>query len=333
MFRKIVVPIDTSPLSEQAAWKAGALARSTSASVYLLHVYEPPFEAVDGGRVRDAGLLALDRAQKERHVRLVAHNIQDFFGCAVHLAILNGLPIDAIKQYVRDERADLIVMSTHGRTGMSRVWFGSVADTLARESSVPVLLVRPPDGETILPHAEHAEHAPAFHRVLIALDGSDTSAGILETVRAMSVLGDVHFLLVEVVRPVPLPVVDFPDATVMTNAAVDVDATAAVADKSSAYLSSVAQQLRHDGAANVATDVVVAPSTAPAIVALANAFNADLIALTSHGRGASRLLIGSVGDKILRGTHCSVLLRRAPAGAHPSWSERVESAELEGAAR
>ena len=49
MFRKLVVPLDTSPLSEQAAWKAGAIAKSTHAAIHLVHVYEPRLPAFDGG--------------------------------------------------------------------------------------------------------------------------------------------------------------------------------------------------------------------------------------------------------------------------------------------
>ena len=58
--------------------------------------------------------------------------------------------------------------------------------------------------------------------------------------------------------------------------------------------------------------MLIAPSAGPAIVDLAQTFRADLVAMTSHGRGASRLLVGSVADKILRGTNCSILLRRTP---------------------
>src|ERR1019366_5473849 len=78
------------------------------------------------------------------------------------------------------------------------------------------------------------------------------------------------------------------------------------------YLSGIAHRLEREGVAKVDTKVLVAPAAGPAIVDLAHAFRADLVAMTSHGRGASRLLVGSVADKILRGTHCSILFRRTP---------------------
>ncbi|HEX7546747.1 MAG TPA: universal stress protein, partial [Gemmatimonadaceae bacterium] len=134
MFRTLVVPLDTSPLSEEAAWKAAAVARSTHATLHFVHVYEPQLPAFEGGAAADERIVALERAQYERHLRSVADRITKRFGCKCVTAMLGGTPAEAIVTYARQQGADLLVMSTHGRTGMSRAWFGSVADTIARES-------------------------------------------------------------------------------------------------------------------------------------------------------------------------------------------------------
>lgn len=315
MLRNIIVPLDTSPQSELAAWKAGALARASSAAVTIVHVYEPPFEAVDGKKVIDVDLLASDRAEHERRARCVADEVKRRFGCRSTLRMLGGKPADAIVEFARNADADLIVMTTQGRTGMQRVWFGSVADALARESTVPVLMVRSAAGTE---SAAAPESSAAFQRVLVALDGSRAAEAVLEAVRALRFSGDAEVRLVQVVTPVPLPMVGYPDAVMLAGMPRDDDATDERVTAAARYLARVAWTFRGEAAGKVATKVIVAPAAGAAIVDAAREFDADLVALTSHGRGASRLVVGSVADNILRGTDCSVLLRlAAPAPARP----------------
>jgi nucleotide-binding universal stress UspA family protein len=312
MFRKLLVPLDTSPMSEQAAWKAAALARVTHATVHLVHVYEPRLPAFDGGAVIDEQILAMERAQYERHLRRVADDLARHAACKVQLAILSGVPADAILKYARQQGADLLVMTTHGRTGVSRAWFGSVADTLARSAALPVLLVRPNDGEPPV-QLDKVAGDMAFRRVVIALDGSDAAERVLESVRALKVSPHAEVLLLEVVRPVSLPIMDVPNAGVITTMAPDLEATDQLVAIARKYLHGIERRLAREGTARVESRVLISASAGPSIVDAAKQFGADLVAITSHGRGASRLLLGSVGDKILRGTHCSILLRRASA--------------------
>jgi nucleotide-binding universal stress UspA family protein len=311
MFRRLVVPLDTSPLSEQAAYKAAAIARSTRATLHLVHVYAPRLPAFDGGAVIDEQILALDRKQYERHLTRVAAELTKRFGCKTQVAMLSGVPAREIAKYARQQGADLIVASTHGRTGVSRAWFGSVADSLAREAAIPVLMVRPQDGETIKQKAD----APPFERILIALDGSDQSESVLADLRALKTSDRARHLLVEVVNPVALPILDYPDGGIVMPMAQDQGATELEVARATSYLAGIAHRLEREGAADVDPVVHVAAAAAPAIVELARMFDADLVVMTSHGRGASRLLLGSVADKILRGTHCSILLRRTPMTA------------------
>lgn len=314
MLRKIIVPLDTSWLSESAALKAGALARATSASVSLVHVYGPPFPAMDGGRVIDADLLAADRQEHHRRVARVVDEIKERFGCVCGYRMLSGDPADAIINYAQNERADLIVLSTHGRTGMRRIWFGSVADTLARESTVPVLLVR---GVHAGPGIDSNKTSPAFQRVIVALDGSASGERVLETVRQLrSSAADVELLLIQVVAPVPLPVVGYPDSVLLAGMVTDDKITASIAAKAREYLDGIALALRAEAKGPVECRVLVAPDAAGTIAAEAREFHADLVALTSHGRGASRLMFGSVADNILRGTDCSILLRLTKPANH-----------------
>jgi nucleotide-binding universal stress UspA family protein len=322
MFRRIVVPLDTSPLSEEAAWTAAAIARRIRASVHLVHVYEPRLPAFGGGAVIDDQVIAIERGHFERHLLRLAEELAARFGCTCHSAVLDGLPAAAIAKYARQQHADLIVMTSHGRTGLSRAWFGSVADALAHRSPLPVLMVRPGEGAARerIPASE-----VAFERIVIPLDGSREAEAVLATVRAMRLSPGASHLLAEVVNPVPLPIIDYPDAGIVMPMAPDADATEKLVEQARKHLARIAHKLEREGAGKVETNVVVAPGTGPAIVDLVKGFRADLVALTSHGRGASRLLLGSVADKILRGTHCSILLHRARAAAKTTTTRRAAS--------
>jgi nucleotide-binding universal stress UspA family protein len=308
MLRNILVPIDTSPLSELAARKAAALARSTGATVHLVLVYESPFPAFDAGHLLDAGFLAVDRAHYERQLRRIAHDVTRRSGSPCDFVMLVGAPAETITKHARDTGVDLIVMSTHGRTGVSRAWFGSVADALARQSPIPVLMVRAPENDAT---AMQPDSDPAFGRVLVALDGSDAAESVLTCLDEARITGQADERLVEIVQPVPLPLVTYPEAGLVASMPPDLDATAQLQKEAEVYLLGVARRRERAGACKVETQACVAPSAGPAIVAIALEWNADLVAINSHGRGASRLVIGSVADKILRGTHASVLLSRA----------------------
>jgi nucleotide-binding universal stress UspA family protein len=308
MLRNILVPIDTSPLSELATWKAAALARSSGATVHLVLVYQPPFPPFDGGHTLDAAFLAVDRARYEGRLGRIADDVTRRFGCPCDFVVLTGAPAETIAKHARDEGADLIVMSTHGRTGVSRAWFGSVADALVRHSPIPVLLVRAADHDTPAPQADSE---PAFRRVLIALDGSDAAERVLPCLEAARIPQQAEERLVEIVHPVPLPMVGYPEAALVASTVPDIEATEQLKKEAATYLGGVARRLQRQSAGAVDTKVCVAESPGPAIVSLTKAWNADLVAITSHGRGASRLVMGSVADKILRGTNASVLLARA----------------------
>src|SRR5208282_3977002 len=112
MFRKIVVPLDTSPLAEAAARRAAVIAASPHAALHLVHVRAPELPAIDGGAVLDERIQAIERVQLERHLRRVADDLVKRFGVECRLAMLGGVPAEAVARYARQQGADLIVMST-----------------------------------------------------------------------------------------------------------------------------------------------------------------------------------------------------------------------------
>ena len=133
-FQRILVPLDGSELSEQALPVAGALAQVEGAAVLLLNVVPQPV-AVGAGRVTDNRDAKADRYLNRAAV-CVLPNAVDFDTMET-----GGEAGQAIIRVAKEQECDLIVMSTHGRSGYSRMRLGSIADEVISHAPVPVLLL------------------------------------------------------------------------------------------------------------------------------------------------------------------------------------------------
>jgi nucleotide-binding universal stress UspA family protein len=142
-FRRIVHPTDFSRGSAAALRRAVALAKACRAPLVLVHVMTPPspFVGEDSAPSSYAELLAVARrSAKRRLAALLARTRRE--GVRARSVFAEGLPADEILRAARRARADLIVMGTHGRTGLSHFFMGSVAERVVRESRCAVLTVR-----------------------------------------------------------------------------------------------------------------------------------------------------------------------------------------------
>ena len=306
MIRRILVPLDRSELSERAIETATALASAHSAIVRLAYAWPThTIATVDplGGMVMPVE----DRADANRYLDAVAEPIRRRLGLHVETVLVAPPPAQAICEEGYAWRADLIVMATHGRTGWSRFWLGSVADEVVRRAGIPVWLVRADDDEI--------EEVPAVpKRVLIPLDGSSESEAVLMPladclrpfslrVRLMRVVAPVRTALLATGNGVPIVEVD-PNAT-----------ERAVANAAS-YLNGMVPKLAV-WLPNATFEQEVMIEDSPAHAILDAAVGQDLVALATHARGMSRLLIGSVADKVLRGSSSSLFgVRRVVEHAH-----------------
>ncbi len=305
MFRTIVVPLDGSPLAEHAIATATMLAERADAEVVLVRAHEL--------MLHDLGdQLALERAMREEaqdYLDRTATGIHSEIGLTPRTAILDGPPAHAICEFARKQKAPLLVMSTHGRTGFSRAWMGSVADAVVRSTSAPVLMLRPeeaPDGLL--------EPLGVFHRMLLPVDGSGYSEQVVPHAMALAGLTDAQVLLLEVVKPVFTPAFMPAMEYVVAYAPPEeyaTEATASQVERAADYVSSLAVKLRRQYATlDIQTEVRTDASPAKAILDTAQAQGTDVVAMTTHGRGMRRLMIGSVADKILRGGPRALLVVR-----------------------
>ena len=148
-YKKIVVPIDGSGWSERAVPHAVDLARISQGEIILLHVFKPPLHEYQDTLALAGEDEQINRIRDDIKQRLKALRSQlrgEGVECRVQVIEAVGIA-SQICDYVNDEGADLIVMSTHGRSGISRFVFGSVAHKVMQEVDVPVLLIRPDKGE------------------------------------------------------------------------------------------------------------------------------------------------------------------------------------------
>ena len=144
-YKHILVPLDGSELAELALVDAFSLAHLNGAEITLLQVISP-FDYMVG----DAAPMVFTDELVKAHQDAALHYLEEITGreecrnLRVHLAIEIGTPAETIIDYAQREPVDLIVMATHGRSGLRRWVYGSVADKVVRGASVPVLLYRPP---------------------------------------------------------------------------------------------------------------------------------------------------------------------------------------------
>jgi nucleotide-binding universal stress UspA family protein len=311
--RLILVPLDGSAFAERAVPVATELARRTGAGVRLVHVHmrvtaDPIY--VDGLAVIDEHMHSLGREHEQAYLdqarkRLAADG-------DLSAVLLYGPVADALADYVDSSGAMLIVMTTHGRGGLERAWLGSVADELIRVSPAPLLLVRPEPGSVPRP----------FRRILVPLDGSPAAEAILvHAIELARLEADSELILLNVVQPIWVP-----DGAFAPTAS-GREVTRRQEERARKYLHRLARRLEASGL-RVRTRVQTATTVALAILDAARGEQADIVALAAHGRsGIRRLTLGSVADKVVRGSPVPVLVFR-PSEALPA-ELRGREAEVE----
>ena len=133
VIKKIVIPVDFSAASERAARYGCSLARTLGARVYLIHVVEPSMK--DSMDVRQRALVTA-RAELAAFARKVGA------ASPITTEVRTGRVAESVTTAVTAYGGDLVVMSTHGRTGLSHLMYGSVAEEVIRTIECPVLVLR-----------------------------------------------------------------------------------------------------------------------------------------------------------------------------------------------
>jgi nucleotide-binding universal stress UspA family protein len=312
MIRSVLVPLDGSTFSEHALPLALSIARRSGAGLQLLRVQpepaslytEPPLFVEDdtlGERFRRRL-----HDQNLKYLEDLIRRLETPSGVIAIPLAREGEVADVIRDQVAHGDVDLVVMTTHGRGPMGRLWLGSVADELVRTLPAQVLLVRPTEDEPDLSR----EHT--LHHLVLPLDGSDQAERIIEPAVELGRLMGAKYTLLRVVAP-PAPswvAARGVDRAEMTGDLINrIDSgKEQLRREAERYLEGVAEGLRARGL-DVQTCVLVEEQPAEVILDEVRREGGDLVALETHGRrGLARLFLGSVADKLVRGGSVPVLV-------------------------
>ncbi len=144
MYQRLLIPLDGSELAEQALAQVDHVA-AVDARITLLQVVHPPLPVIAAEMAVPLPTVSSEelRQEAEAYLQTIAARLRERVR-DVHTAVVEGDAVaETIVHYAREHGYDLILMSTHGRGGLSRLVFGSVAEAVVRHAPCPVLVVRP----------------------------------------------------------------------------------------------------------------------------------------------------------------------------------------------
>lgn len=316
MYKTIMVPTDCSGFDREAIRVALRIAARSDAKLRLVRVlttgaYFGAADDADEFRAAAANVKH-DRDAALTELYALAAECRREADVDVTVALETGPVADALEGYAKRNDIDLIVISSHGRGGFSRLSLGSVTDSLIRRTTIPVLVVKPPASYL------NPQVRGAFKRIVVPLDGSALAEQVLQPVMTLAVLEDSELVLLSVIKRA---------GTNGDNGDSKAPWWERDVAEAKAYLARVAHGPRARQL-SVLTDVVIGDDVAEEIAAYAGREKADLVAIATHGRGGlSRVLRGSVADALTRAArNCVLVFHPAPVAAA---TQRTEPSLIE----
>ena len=270
-YRNVMLPLDGSPTSESAVPLAATIAQRAEATLHVVRVTGPSERSVGS----------------EEYLTQVVARIEAEYGSRAVATAREGKVVDSLVDEAARCDADVTVMATHGRSGLSRLWLGSVATGVLSATDRPLMLFRPDGG------AATGAAPQRFTKILMPLDGSAPSEECLPHAVALGELFDATYHLTRVVRvPDEVPTAYFDEERA---SALD-------------YLEDHAERMRAEQR-TVSTSVRLEQQPARGILAVCATEDCDAIVMATRGReGLGRVLLGSTADKVLRGAEVPMLL-------------------------
>ena len=277
---KILVPLDGSKLAEAVVPYIRQIASGLDASVTLLHVEAP----------KGAPRVEMEEGYLEWTTTTLRQQ-----GVEVAMEVASGLPHEEIVRYAKENGFSLIAMATHGRSGLGRWAYGSVADKVLHSTSIPVFLIRPSEsGQAAIPQEP-------IKGLLVPLDGSELAEEALPFAEALAVRLN---LVISLVRVVPYQSYiqggfELPAYDPAWDKQIEASANS--------YLESLKVRLAKERLQTRTSLLLGHPASE--IIDLAQHTEGSLVVMSSHGRsGVGRWLFGSVADRVLRASRRPILI-------------------------
>jgi nucleotide-binding universal stress UspA family protein len=310
MYKRMLVPLDGSKLAEEVFSYARELAGRLDLDLDFLNVCSP----------EETGLLPMRQFYVDKMAQTVwnqSREIQGITGMPVanktietFSKVVVGYPAEEILKYAEENHTDIILMATHGNSGVRRWAMGSTAYKVLHSSKVPVLLVR-----ASVPKQIVYDRWPQ-RTILVPLDGSKLAESALPHAEALAKqrgLQSIEILLVTVFQPAFLPEAayliqgDYPPTLPLIYQDFTQQETVRIQESSHKYLESMANRLESAGV-KVGTEVLVG-NAAEELIKYANQNPFQVIVMASHGRsGFNHLVFGSVAEKILLQTNVPLFM-------------------------
>jgi nucleotide-binding universal stress UspA family protein len=296
MYKKMLVLLDGSQLAEIVFPFVTELAGRLDLDVILLHVYS---QAI-------SGFAPMYKTYVESTAKNIAAQIRQIQSSVttgsksieVRGELVMGYHADAILSFAEENKVDLIMMASHGRSGAQRWTIGSVADKILRAAKVPVWLVHA-DSQKQLSYDQWPTRS-----LLVPLSGTDLSASVIPHAKTLAKQkgAPMDVILMEVVEPPIAPSYYSPELTGMPlNWGQFVEQEISRSKNSvKEYLSTIANQFHSEGI--TVSSLILTGTPAEEIVTYANKNPYTVVIMATHGRtGLSRLVYGSVAQSVLYG--------------------------------
>ena len=321
MLKRILVPLDGSPLAESALTVAVRIAHTSDGTIVLLRVigvsttYTPYVYGSDMAQSPELAqdLMDVEQENAEKYLAEIAR-LDILAGIQVESTVIPGSAGIAIIDTAKEEKVDLIVMSSHGETGFKRLALGSVGQYVSRHSPVPVLILQG-DESTPLSAFPDPKHPLRSITALVALDGSELAEASLEPAA---------YLVAALATPA--------QGTLLLSTVANKQADRIkhgteeyMRDEAKKYLIGIGERLQGseigklnlgiewsiEGSKDVANALIEAAESGKVIESSHEFTGCDLIAIATHGRGGlKRLMAGSVTENVLGSTKLPMLIVR-----------------------
>ena len=304
MFKQILVPLDGSTRAEQALPVAAQLARASNGSIVLVQVANFPMDY--GGGYTQTPLLTEQVIETEldnvdNYLKKVATS-EALAGISIKTEGMVGQPLQDILAVIESRRVDLVVICSHGRTGLKRWALGSVAQALAHQSPVPLLVLR--EGGQVPAISSGAITHPAC--ALVALDGSPfAETALIPAANLVAALAAPN----EGVLHLAHVVTHMGDEAQQNAKKYIAGVTEQLQQKLKTLNLSITWSLLRDK--DIAGAIVDLAEHGAGKVATEQVGGCDLVAMSTHGRGGlERLMMGSVTERVLHSTKLPMLIVR-----------------------
>jgi nucleotide-binding universal stress UspA family protein len=309
MFERVLVPLDASPLAECVLPHVVAVARTFDAQVTLLHVLEP-VEAAGRSAPIDPLLWHISKAEARAYLDAVTARLGEV-GVQARSELLEGRAARTVVEFATSQDAGLVILSSHGRSGLSGWNVSSVAQQIILRVRRSVMVVR-----AYRPAVEQLGGVH-YHRVLVPLDASQRAEWVLPAVTTLAAVHGANIIVAHAVSRPELPCREplSPDDAQLAEQLVQRNWREA-----SAYLEQLVQRLPH----GAVTRLLNTDNVSVTLHELVDQEQIDLVVLSAHGySGTTRFPYGSRAVSFIAygSTPLLIVQDLAPADVEPTLAE------------